>query len=369
MFTRFNLDVNEFTRLKQHFKHKKCFYPDCNEKTIKAHSIQMNGPLKVICDDVENQSQQVYFLDDDFQYIPQHEIIGSHMNEYGKFRNRGIGEASTFQGFCQKHDSIFKEKIEDVPFTGSQEQQFLFMYRAFAYMMHQTTSGNKGVDSVLNLSKDMLGKSSKVLDEVPKGDVHIDSMMQSLNNALNSLGAKMESISKQIPNELSELDASIKMQLDSIVKSYVFDEVNFICRSVEGIFPWACSTVVSYLNDFMIRSSDGIAYSNYYAITVLPDPSSSRTHIMIGSLNETPNAKPQMEHFKSMSSSKFRKLISDMIIQRGANTYFSPRLIHSEEKEDIQKIIIARLNRHTYKDELGVQNYDVNLFSSKYLKY
>lgn len=369
MYTRFNLDVGEFTKLKQHFKHKKCFYPCCEQNTIRAHSIQMNGPLRLICDDIGSQSLQVYFLDDDFQYIPKEQIIGSHQNEYKKLRNRGIAEASTFQGFCEEHDKIFKDTIEDAAFVGSEEQQFLFMYRAFAYMMHHNIAGNKGAGSVLNLSKEMLQDSSKVLDEVPKGDKHIDSMMDGLNQALNSLGAKMGDITELLPVELSELDASIKFKLDSILENKSFDEVNFLCRSFDGIFPWACSTVVSYLHPDRIPSEDGIAYSNYYAITVLPDKESVRTHIMIGALNETPNAIPQMNSFRSMSSSNFRKMISNLIIQRGVNTYFSPRLVDSNHKEDFQKLIKARIERFNYKDELDVVNYDINLFSGKFLEH
>lgn len=319
MNNRINLDVKKFTQLKNHFKHSGCFYPNCKEKTIKAHSIQMNGPLKLISDKVEKEGKQVYFLEDELKYIPDEEIIGLHQNEYRKLKNRGISEASTFRGFCDVHDKIFK-KIEDVPYSGTKEQQFLFMYRAFAYLIHEKTSGNKGAKAVLGEHNELLNKTSETINGIKEGPNEMfKGLKESLGNVLESIDSTLNDIKDFIPSELTELDASIKFTLDEIIQSGTYEEANYLSRSFDGIFPWVSATVVSYLKEFMILSKDGIAYSNYYSITVLPDKNSSRTHVLIASLNETPNAKSQMEYFKKMRSSDFRKLISNMIIQRSTN--------------------------------------------------
>lgn len=370
MDKKIKIDVKEFTALKQHFKHSGCFYPNCDEKTIKAHSIQMNGPLKLISDKVDRQEHQVYYLKDELRFIPNEGVVGSHQNQYRSLNFRGISEASTFRGFCQKHDKIFKDAIEDVPYSGMKEQQFLFMYRAFAHMIHHKISTNKGVSTICDINNEKITKARIELEGInDRGDNSIKKKKESLNNVFDSLNATMNNITEQTPIELSELDANIKFELDEIVRNKDYDCVNFLSRSFEGLFPWACSTVVGYLHPNRIPSSNGIAYSNYYAITVLPDKHSSRTHVMIASLNETPNAKPQMERFRTMQSSEFRKQISNMIIQRATNVFLSPRMINLMDESEFQSIISARLERTKFLDELEVQDYEFNLFSSKYLEY
>ena len=44
-------------------------------------------------------------------------------------RTRGVSQASTFNGFCEKHDAELFSAVENHPFTGAAEQVFLLMYR------------------------------------------------------------------------------------------------------------------------------------------------------------------------------------------------------------------------------------------------
>jgi hypothetical protein len=48
------------------------------------------------------------------------------------FKRIGVNEASTFTGFCQRHDSELFWPIEMKPFTASKEQLFLLAYRALS---------------------------------------------------------------------------------------------------------------------------------------------------------------------------------------------------------------------------------------------
>jgi hypothetical protein len=49
-----------------------------------------------------------------------------------RFRKVGINRASTFTGFCQKHDTELFRPLETQPFIASKEQLFLLAYRALA---------------------------------------------------------------------------------------------------------------------------------------------------------------------------------------------------------------------------------------------
>lgn len=101
---------------------KECIHPDkanCRGKIIKAHSIQNNRILNRL-------SEKGMVI------MPQakNDNPFNLMNEYGKNR------ATTFSGFCQKHDLYF-QPIEIDKFDYSANHIFLYLYRAFAYEYHK----------------------------------------------------------------------------------------------------------------------------------------------------------------------------------------------------------------------------------------
>ena len=59
----------------------------------------------------------------------------TNLEKYGSSlrpQKRGVRHASTFTGFCTKHDDTVFAPLEKVPFTGTSEQCFLLAYRALA---------------------------------------------------------------------------------------------------------------------------------------------------------------------------------------------------------------------------------------------
>ncbi|WP_042141894.1 hypothetical protein [Paucisalibacillus sp. EB02] len=94
---------------------KKCMFPNCESKSIKrSHTIPKSGSLKLISDD----SHLLYpHLDED-------------SDELRMVMDRiGIGDASTFPGFCKKHEMIFSE-FEQKKEIDSIEQAKLQAYRS-----------------------------------------------------------------------------------------------------------------------------------------------------------------------------------------------------------------------------------------------
>jgi hypothetical protein len=57
-----------------------------------------------------------------------------------KVHRRGWRKASTFEAFCEKHDSSTFAPLETKPFTGSKEQIFLIGYRAVCWELYQKVS-------------------------------------------------------------------------------------------------------------------------------------------------------------------------------------------------------------------------------------
>ncbi len=102
---------------------KQCLYPDhtdCSPEIIGAHSIQNNGILKKIAD-----NGHVYMP------CPKADNPFAIQTQYGR------KEASVFSGFCKHHDKVVFQPIEDSPFTETEQQIFLFVYRAFALEYHR----------------------------------------------------------------------------------------------------------------------------------------------------------------------------------------------------------------------------------------
>lgn len=101
-----------------------CLYDDCKEKAIKSHSQQRNGPLKNI-----SERNKVFRLNDDLQRSLN---IETDQIEY-RFSLKGIGESSTFPGFCEKHETIFSEFETKELTMDNQKQALLLFYRTVCY--------------------------------------------------------------------------------------------------------------------------------------------------------------------------------------------------------------------------------------------
>lgn len=112
-----------YKSLRKEARFKECIHPnrsECSEKIISAHSIQNNKILAKISDNGKV-----------FMPCPKPDLMFTIQKEYGR------KEASTFTGFCGYHDKTLFQPIEDHDFIGTEEQVFLYIYRAFALEYHK----------------------------------------------------------------------------------------------------------------------------------------------------------------------------------------------------------------------------------------
>ena len=121
------LAPHEIDEMAQEFARKGyCSYPKlpgelCDTTITDAHTVQKRGSLTAI-------AEHGHVLD------PKPQGLKAMTEHSGRTPPRliGIGQASTFPGFCNKHDAVFR------PIEGKQarfdcETALLFAYRAFAY--------------------------------------------------------------------------------------------------------------------------------------------------------------------------------------------------------------------------------------------
>ncbi len=126
------VDKQEFHRQRKRIYEKgMCLHPDaepseCSSGIIKAHTIQRNGGLSRI-----SRRGQVYTfvkhmgLFDESVWDPQSGAISI-----------GVRKASTFSGFCNRHDNDLFKPLEQSPFHASPLQIALLGYRSICHQLY-----------------------------------------------------------------------------------------------------------------------------------------------------------------------------------------------------------------------------------------
>lgn len=132
-----------FNKLRNEVIYSGCYHKcdQCSEKIIKAHSIQNNRILNKLSLNGEVLYFQLDSVDDE--------------TANAKFELNSIGrrKATTFTGFCGKHDNeIFKPIEENDYVIGNKEQEFLFAYRALAKEYHAKMSEKNLHDRFIELA-------------------------------------------------------------------------------------------------------------------------------------------------------------------------------------------------------------------------
>lgn len=110
-----NLDKKSTqNKIKKILNKKECLHKNisiCSNDIIKAHSISKKGALTSI-----SENNHVYGLKFDFNGFI--------------FKKIGINDASTFYGFCKKHDELLFSSFEKHDFNKTKKQLFDLCYRA-----------------------------------------------------------------------------------------------------------------------------------------------------------------------------------------------------------------------------------------------
>jgi len=124
------LNLNIATKLNksQYYKQRgiilkegRCLHFDSGDncdQIIKAHSIQRNQSLANIA-----TNSHVYQISNQRSIKNNNKLV---------YELEGINKASTFRGFCKKHDNELFEPIDNSPLTPSDEQVFLYAYRSIS---------------------------------------------------------------------------------------------------------------------------------------------------------------------------------------------------------------------------------------------
>lgn len=124
---------------RKHFSRKECLHPladggTCTRSIVRAHTVRRAADLVPL-----SRDRHVY------QVRAEPEIL---VKTGGRPSPKliGVNEASTFSGFCARHDAATFRPLEAGDFVASQEQCFLLFYRAWARETYLKESASRAID-------------------------------------------------------------------------------------------------------------------------------------------------------------------------------------------------------------------------------
>lgn len=331
-----------YSFLKKKNLRKYCYAPkelqhECSSKIINAHTVSKSSSLKEIAD----STNHVLGLRPDLSALDKN-------NGVMKLERIGINQASTFQGFCSKHDKEIFSCVEDVPFTGQKNQCFALMYRATAKALY---SKEGGVNSNQFLQNSDRGK--------PLLEQHV------IQLAVRSF------------DDVTRLDLSdisvIKDKLDNFLSknNRCGEGLKHVVISFERPLPVAISSVVAPFSDF-----DGSVIQN------LKDSSVKAQYMVFNSFSSNGKGYVVFSWFKGNNvidvfietlicddASIFNKLII-LFFGTSENLFVSPSwydCLLSEQKITIERLINTGVSDYggDYYDVLNMKNSPVD-FSQGY---
>ena len=146
-------------RLHREFTKGYCSYPDvtespCSNRIIRAHTVQRRGGLAAIAEDghvISASSAAQDLQKNNGMFIP---------------RRVGIRSASTFLGFCERHDTQLFRPAETGATTLSEEVCFLLGFRAISYELFSKQAQFRFVDALRDVDS---GKPFEVQCEIQLG--------------------------------------------------------------------------------------------------------------------------------------------------------------------------------------------------------
>jgi len=309
---------------------EECFHYDkgnCSNIIIPAHSLQRNGVLSLIESDVNGNMQLL-------------NLQNPKINPFGQYEGlEPIGKktASTFFGFCGKHDKQLFQPIEDREIDiNLKEHLFLLSYRGLAREFHIKIEELKGF------------KNNETFN-LPNMEFEQQSRIGGTETAVE---------------ELEEL----KKELNEILKNKTYDKLEYVTHTIPYCIPVACSssfTPKHYLSNEIFNHSEdhNVKYESLFLSVI---PRVDKTHIVYSCLKTDLKSAKFINELRQLDDLNFQAVTSSLIIGNIHNTFLSPKLFDELEVEE-RKLLMDALE---ITDKVGVMidqfyHIGINLFDEK----
>ena len=135
-------------RFRGAFSKKMCLAPpswtnECDCQIVQAHTVSKSGSLRRIA-----RKGHVYSLKLELGTKNRSDRLSRFTPKL-----KGINHASTFSGFCARHDDLIFSPLEKQEFKGTSEQCFLLGYRALARELYTKRAAVENIGLIRELDK------------------------------------------------------------------------------------------------------------------------------------------------------------------------------------------------------------------------
>ncbi len=323
----------QFSQYRGLGRFNECFYCKCKSNIVSAHSISEARCLSLLSEDFNGQKGVYAFnnihIEGKEWFIPKEEYY---------FCLTGISQASTFRGFCEKHDREIFKLIDTKSFdSNSMEQCFLYCYRAFAYGYHR--------------KRENIKSSNKFSAYKEHNPFFIE---QFGKNCQLAVDLDCKNLADSLPKWLREKKYGKLYHLYFKTKSSV---------------PIASANVIQPTYDingetFNNWENEGIPLSHIF-INIIPELNC--THILISCLKQDKKSVEYLEKIKALlgiDNDWIGKYLTMLLVYFTDNTYIKPSYINRNNL--VKQKILYRLVKTGSIDEadyfINNPQCDINLF-------
>lgn len=298
----------------------KCLFPDCDNKPIKSHSIQ-KSLLKNIMDSTNHVLN--FSLDVRFNI---------NSNIAVKQKKIGINEASTFEGYCNKHDTEIFLPIEkdEIDFSNN-EHNFLLLYRSVVREYYESRKSYFLFRDVINeINSSLDGKDTRILS----------SLIQLYLQFCEYI--RIESMKKCLDQYYLHKEYSC-----------MFKYKNITINRELPLFANTYFCVQGYKKGKMnkIDITKDLPYS--FSITILPK--NGKTSIFYTYLEEQEKDLSKfIKLFEAKDETQLQEFITDTILRNSDNFYISP-VYWNKIPENNQNELLS-----FFKETISNREYDIN---------
>jgi hypothetical protein len=292
---------------------------ECEKKIINAHTVSKSGTLKAIADDTNH-------------------VLGLKISLQNLFKSGGklepekigINQASTFKGFCSKHDKELFACVEDKAFIGDEEQNFSLMYRSVAKELYAKEGGLQ---------------SGEFLKEGDKGKSKFEQVMLQKLASTNMLGLGTAH------TELTEF----KELLDGHLLNNNLELCHVVFESSQ-IIPVVVSSVLSPIADFNGNKIQNLGDLSIKAesVTFNTINSDGKGFVVFSWLKSSEVIKGFITSLLALDYVDIFSALVRFFFGLAENTYMSPKWWDSLEdnmRDKIKELIMTGVNPLTFEPD------------------
>ncbi|MFA7331845.1 MAG: hypothetical protein WC326_12320 [Candidatus Delongbacteria bacterium] len=335
--SKYEFFFSEYKRLQAAWSNsRRCIFRDCNEFSIaNSHSISRSF--------LANIAERGMVLTPEFN---------TKANSY-LMRKRGISEASTFPGFCVKHEQLFNE---------FEQRKYMTCDNAIVLQFYRTICReivSKGIEKRFwegILTKYELLRESELSNRISRdlmkfGISENHASVKSLKfSGHNSITGHFLCKLYDLNKDLNNLINFHKNSLEKVIMGCEEENASFCVTQIETKIPVA----ISGLGGFTITENSN-SHDVFFAMTVIPNFDS--TVIAMYSTNEDFDAvKKYFERY--LNEIKIISLVESWMINFTDNWFLCPKIWNSMS-ENKQDLILKRLQD---KKRTELKEFELSIF-------